>query len=92
MRQRLFGLQSVDVRSTSLQRVGHVGGAEGEVVEPGAGQTAAHTKGKVVDLATLQGVTGVVLVSLVPGQNAPLMFRSWWTYSEPIITRSMLFN
>ena len=76
MRQRLLGLQSIDVCSTSFLRVGHMGRAEGQVVQPGGGQTTANAKRKIVDFVTLQSVTGIILMSLVPSQNAPLVFRS----------------
>ena len=73
--QRLLGLQGAGVCSRLL-----TGRAEGYVPEPRRGrQVGADAEGKVVDFPALQRVAGVVLVSLVPGEDAPFVIRSCWT-------------
>lgn len=74
MSQWLLRLQGISICSASIQGAGLTGRAERYVPEPGdRRQVRADAEGKVVDFSTLQCVAGVVLVSLVPGQDAPFM-------------------
>lgn len=58
--------------------VGHiVGGAEGDVTHPAqGGQAGAEVEGQPVHLITLDGGVRVLLVNLVPGDDATLLFSS----------------
>lgn len=79
MSQRLLVLIR-HVSAASIQGAGQAGGAERYVAQPaGGGQLSSDVEGEVVDLAALQCVAGVVLVGLVPGQDASFMLRSCWT-------------
>lgn len=80
MSQRLLWLQGISICSRSIQWSGHTRRAERYVPEPGGRrQVRRDAKGKVVDFSALQRVAGVVLVSLVPGQDASFMLWSCWT-------------
>lgn len=81
MSQWLLRLQGISICSASIQGAGLTGRAERYVPEPGdRRQVRADAEGKVVDFSTLQCVAGVVLVSLVPGQDAPFMLWPCWTH------------
>lgn len=79
--QRLLWLRGlIGICFASIQGGGHSRRAEGYVPEPGGGrQIGSDAERKAVDFSTLHCVAGVVLVSLVPGQNASFMLWSYWT-------------
>lgn len=76
----LLRLQGISICSTFIQRIGRTGRAEWYVADPGRRrQVRTDAEGEAVDLSALQCVAGVVLVSLVPGQDASLLLWSCWT-------------
>lgn len=78
--QWLLRLQDISICSTSIQGAGHIGRAKWYVLEPGwRRHIRTDAKRKAVDFSTLQCVAGVILVNLVPGQNASFMLWSCWT-------------
>lgn len=81
MSQWLLILQDISICSAAIRGAGQAGRAERYVPEPGGRRKiSVDAKGKVVDFPTLQCVAGVILVSLVPGQDASFMLWSCWTH------------
>lgn len=78
--QWLLMFQAVSICSASIQGAGHTGRAKRYVPEPGwRRQVSTDAKRKVVDFSALQCVAGVILVNLVPGENASFVLWSCWT-------------
>lgn len=77
--QRLLLLQGICIRFGFLEGSCYPGRTEWYVPDPGEGRkVSAEAKWKIVDLPALQGVAGVALMGLVPGQDAAFMLRACW--------------
>lgn len=81
MSKWLLRLQGISICCASIQGAGLTRRAERYVPQPGGRrQVRADAKGKVVDFSALQRVAAVILVSLVPRQDASFMLWSCWTH------------
>lgn len=77
--QRLLLLQGICIRFGFLEGSCCPGRTEWYVPDPGeGGKVSTEAKWKIVDLPALQGVAGVALMGLVPGQDAAFMLRTCW--------------